>query len=152
MFGFHVGSISLTELFSIWCSWSESTVANQRIPLILLCGLRKAWIPIPVLPLHSPVTNLDFSFVYRLRVCKLVCVCVCAHARTHVHLVSRVWLFVTPRTVARQVPLSIEFSRQEYWSELPFPLTRDLSNPGIKPRSPALQVDSSPTEPAGETH
>ena len=94
MFGFHVGSISLTELFSIWRSWSESTIANQRIPLILLCGLRKAWIPIPILPLHSPVTNLDFSFVCRLRVCKLVCVCVCVcvctHVSTHVHLVSHV--------------------------------------------------------------
>ena len=41
----------------------------------------------------------------------------------------------------------MEFSRPEYWSGSPFPLTEDLSNPGIKPRSPALQVDSLPAEP-----
>ena len=39
------------------------------------------------------------------------------------------------------------FSRQEYWSGLPFPSPEDLPNPGIKPRSPALQADSLPTEP-----
>ena len=50
-------------------------------------------------------------------------------------------LFATPWTVGHQVPLSMEFSRQEYWSGLPFPLPRDLPDPGIKPRFPALQVD-----------
>ena len=52
----------------------------------------------------------------------------------------------TPWTVACQVPLSLEFSRQEYWSELPFPSPGDLPNPGVKPRSPALQADSLPNE------
>jgi len=52
----------------------------------------------------------------------------------------------TPWTVARQVPLSMRFSRQEYWSGLPFPSPGHLPNPGIKPRSPALQADSFPTE------
>ena len=52
--------------------------------------------------------------------------------------------FVTPWTVACQAPLSMGFSRQEYWSGLPFPSLRDLPNPGIKPESPALQVDSLP--------
>ena len=46
-----------------------------------------------------------------------------------------------PWTVAHQAPLSMGFSRQEYWSGLPFPSPRDLPNPGIKPRSPALQAD-----------
>ena len=55
---------------------------------------------------------------------------------------SRVQLFVTPWTVAHQAPLSMEFSRQECWSELPFPSPGDLPEPGIKSRSPALQVDS----------
>ena len=50
--------------------------------------------------------------------------------------------FATPWTVARQAPLSVEFSRQEYWSGLPFPSPGDLPDPGIKPASPALQVDS----------
>ena len=47
-------------------------------------------------------------------------------------------LFVTPRTVAHQDSLSMEFSRQEYWSGLPFPSPGDLPDPGIKPRSPAF--------------
>ena len=46
---------------------------------------------------------------------------------------------VTPWTVACQTPLSIEFSRQEFWNGLPFPTAGDLPNPGIKTRSPALQ-------------
>ena len=52
----------------------------------------------------------------------------------------------TPWTVACQGPLSIGFSRQEYWSGLPIPSLGDHANPGIKPRSPALQADSLPTE------
>ena len=54
---------------------------------------------------------------------------------------SRVRLFATPQTVARQALLSMEFSRQEYWSGLPFPSPGDLPDPGIK-GSPALQADS----------
>ena len=59
---------------------------------------------------------------------------------------SCVRLFVTPRTVACQAPLSVEFSRQEYWSGLPFPSPGNLPHPGIKPGSPALQADSLPSE------
>ena len=51
-------------------------------------------------------------------------------------MLSRVWLFATPWTVAHQAPLSMEISRQEYWSRLPFPPSRDLPEPGIKPASP----------------
>ena len=51
-----------------------------------------------------------------------------------------------PWTVACQVPLSMGFSRQEYWSGLPFPSPGDLPDPGIKPRSPALQADDLPPE------
>ena len=47
---------------------------------------------------------------------------------------SRVWFFAIPWTVAYQTPQSMEFSRQEYWSGLPFPSPRDLPNPGIEPR------------------
>ena len=56
-------------------------------------------------------------------------------------LLSRVRLFVTPWTVTLQVPLSMGFSRQEYWSRLPFPTLEDLSRAGIKPGSLALQAD-----------
>ena len=51
---------------------------------------------------------------------------------------SHIWLFVTPWTIAYQAPLSMEFSRQECWSGLPFPSPGDLPNPGIEPRSPVL--------------
>ena len=55
-----------------------------------------------------------------------------------------------PWTVTRQAPLPMGFSRQEYWSGLPFLFPRDLSDPGIEPRSPTLQADSSPAEPPGK--
>ena len=60
--------------------------------------------------------------------------------------VNRVWLFVTPWTVACQASLSMEFSKQENWSGLPFPSPGDLPDPGIKPRSLALQAVSLPSE------
>ena len=65
-------------------------------------------------------------------------------------LLSCVQLFVTPWTVAHKAPLSIDFSRQDYWSGLPFPSLGDLSNSGIKLGSPALQADSLPSEPSGK--
>ena len=55
-----------------------------------------------------------------------------------------------PRTVACQAPLSMRFSSQEHWSGLPFPSPGDLPNPGIEPRSPALQADCFPTELQGK--
>ena len=64
--------------------------------------------------------------------------CVLSHF-SHVQLFAILW------TVARQAPLSVEFSRQEYWSGLPFPSPGDLPDPGIEPQSPAspaLQVGS----------
>ena len=60
--------------------------------------------------------------------------------KVKVKSLSRVGLFATPWTVAYQAPQSIEFSRQEYCSGLPFPSPGDLPDPGIKPRSPALQM------------
>ena len=54
-----------------------------------------------------------------------------------------------PTAGAHQSLLSMEFSRKEYWSGLPFPSPGDLPNPGIEPRSPALQVGSLPYEPPG---
>ena len=53
-------------------------------------------------------------------------------------------------TVACQAPLSMEFSRQEYWSWLPFPSAGDLPNPGVEPGSRALRADSLPSEPPGK--
>ena len=62
---------------------------------------------------------------------------------------SHVQFFVTPRTVARQAPLSMGFSRQEYWSRLLCPPPGDLPNPGIEPKSPVLQADHIDVQPDG---
>ena len=64
--------------------------------------------------------------------------CDCPAAlKLKVKSLNPVWLFATPWTVACHIPLSVGFSRQEYWSGLPFPSPRDLPNPGIEPRSPS---------------
>ena len=67
-----------------------------------------------------------------------------------VKLLSRVRLFGTPWTVAHQAPQSMEFSRQNYWSGLPFPSPGDLPNPGIEPGSPTLQADALLSKPPGK--
>ena len=81
----------------------------------------------------------------------------CKNMRTLIHywkkrkwdcwLLSRVWLFVTPWTVAHQACLSVGFSRQEYWSGLPLPYPGDLPDPETEPGSPILQADSLLSEP-----
>ena len=62
---------------------------------------------------------------------------------------SRVQLSATPWTVAHQASPSMGFSRQEYWSGLPFPSPGDLPDPGIEPRSPTLEADALTSEPPG---
>ena len=69
-------------------------------------------------------------------------ICVC--------MLSCIQLLVTPWTVAHQTPLSVGFSRQEYWSGLPFPPPGDLPNPGITPKSPALAGRFFTPEPPGK--
>ena len=61
---------------------------------------------------------------------------------------QRVGLFLILWTVAQQT-MSMEFSRQEYWSGLLFPIPGDLPDSGIEPESPALQADCLPSEPSG---
>ena len=82
--------------------------------------LRRKWTQ-GDLGFQAELGSLEFNGV-------TVCTCVLSHVQ----------LFVTPWTVACQAPLSMGFSRQEYWSGLPFPSPGDLPNPGIKPESPAL--------------
>ena len=69
--------------------------------------------------------------------------------KVKVKSLSRVRVFETQWTVAHQAPLSMGFSRQEYWSGLPFPSPGDLPDPGIEPGSPALQADILTSEPPG---
>ena len=95
---------------------------------------------------HISAIDLMPVFVIYLCIHLHTYVYVCVHAK----LLSRVQLFVTPWTVTHQAPLSKGFSRQEYWSGLPCPSPGDLPNPGVKPVSLALQVDSSPPEPPGK--
>ena len=70
--------------------------------------------------------------------------------KVKVKSLSRVQLFATPWTVAHQAPQSMGFSRQEYWSGLPFPSPGDLPNQGIEPRSPVLQADALTSEPPAQ--
>ena len=64
---------------------------------------------------------------------------------SEVKSLSCVQLFVTPWTIANQAPLSMGFSKEEYWSGLPFPSPGYLPDPGIEPRSPSLQADALPS-------
>ena len=90
--------------------------------------------------------SLSYSRVITLQIAV-----VCATLVRRCGLVAKLCLtFVTPLTVAHQAPQSIGFSRQKYWSGLPFPFPGDLPNPGIKPRSPALQANSLLTELPGK--
>ena len=78
-------------------------------------------------------------------------ICIIVKHKSKVKSFSHVQFFATPWTIACQAPLSMSmgFSRQEYWSGLPFPSPGDLPNPGIEPKFPALQADSLLSEPAG---
>ena len=67
-----------------------------------------------------------------------------------VKLLNRVRLFAIPWTEAYQAPPSMEFSRQKYWSMLPFPSPRDLPDLEIEPGCPTLQADALPSEPPGK--
>ena len=78
------------------------------------------------------------------------CVCVCVCARAHAQSLNCVWPFAIPWTVVHQAPLSMGFSRQEYWNGLPFPPPRDLPNPRKEPKysmSPELAGRFFTTEP-----
>ena len=72
--------------------------------------------------------------------------------KVKVKSLSRAQLFATLWTVAYQAPLSMGFSRQEYWSGLPFPSPGDLPDPGIEPRSTTLQADALTSEPPGKLY
>ena len=91
---------------------------------------------------HQP-SDLTLSFcVEELALWNLCCA---------VFSCSVVQLFVTPWTATSQAPLSMGFSRQDYWNGLSCPPPGDLPNPGIEPRSLRLQVDSLPSEPPGKS-
>ena len=92
----------------------------------------------------SHAYELKFSILLTWQFCN-------SSMKVKVKSLSHVQLFATPWTVAYQLPLSMGFSRQEYWSGLPFPFPGDLPNPGIEPESSALQADTLPSEPPGKS-
>ena len=121
---------------------------------------------IKIYPVWGIFFNLIFQYFYEefhfrkskplawqdaenLHLCKWPVSCIWAIWKVKVSVVQSCLDFVTSWTVALQGPLSMELSRQGYRSGVPFPSPRDLPNPGIKPRSSALQADSLPSEPLG---
>ena len=78
-------------------------------------------------------SKIDYQKVFSIFVSRVILCRIC-----EVKLLSCVQLFMTPWTVAYQAPQSVGFSRQEYWSELPFPSPEDLPHPGLEPGSPAV--------------
>ena len=79
-----------------------------------------------------------------LDTCSYICFYVYVQSLSHIRLLS------TPWTVARQAPLSMKFSRQEYWNGLPFPSPGDVPDPGIEPVSPGLAGRFFTIEPSGK--
>ena len=122
----------LNSFFCIWISSCSSTIYWKDYLCSIVLFLLFSWISIDYMYLLY-LTSIDC--IYRL-LCSI-----------WVKSLSRVQLFATPWIVAYQPALSIGFSRQEYWSGLPFPSPGDLPEPGIEPGSPTLQADVLPSEP-----
>ena len=102
-----------------WCAHVQLCVSHRRQPT----RLPRPW--------DSPGKNTGVGCHFLLQ-------------RVKVKSLSRVRLFATPWTLAHQVPPSMGFSRQEYWSGLPLPSPGDLPDPGIEPRSPTLRASELP--------
>ena len=105
-------------------------------------------LPDPEIEPSSPALQAD-SLLSELPEKPKMALVMLERKKVKVKSLSHVRLFVTPWTVAHQAPPSMEFSRQEYQSELPFPSPGDLPDPGIEPRSPALRADTLLSEPPG---
>ena len=96
---------------------------------------RELWSIVLQRAVHNWVRKHSTAQALGKTLCVCVCVCVCVRVRARVRTLSPVRLFPTPWTIACQAPLSMGFSRQEYWSGLPFPTSGDLPHPGIEPAS-----------------
>ena len=116
--------------FSLKISNHLRVEGQTSLLLVILTQSHTNWRKISHLLL--PPSHTSFYTKCLLRLCSDGCVCVCAQSVSHVQL------FSTPWTVSHEAPLSMEFSRQEYWSRLPFPTPGDLPDLGIKPMSLAF--------------
>ena len=113
---------------------------------------------LPTSPSPSYLTSLSFSaFLLSASKCQSAPILNSENTALHifpgvgVQSLSCVRLFAIPWTVAYHAPPSTGFSRQEYWTGLPFPSPEALPDPGIEPGSPALQVHALPSEPLGKS-
>ena len=132
---FHMSPWRSRSFHNLILPWFASIYRTKQTPqhrdLLQQNGSVRFYTPV-FLPQISYLTQLPISTYYTHS--KRVCVCSFSH----------VWFLVILWTVAHQAPLSMGFSRQEYWSGLPCPPPGDLPNPITEPASPTLQVDSSP--------
>ena len=110
------------------CQWFVMSIQINRAVLLILVGLIHTFV----------VSSRSGRQLFWSWLCSLTCVELACYRPFWwlVHVFSHVRLSATPWTVARQAPLSMEFSRQDYWSRLPFPTPWDLLNSGIKPTFP----------------
>ena len=120
----------MEECSSFWWMWNRMRVRGESS-----------------LALYQPPISPSFPILCHPCTVRKICQ---KHLLRLLTSISRVWCFVTPRTVARQVPLSMGFSRHEPWSGLPFPSPGDLPDLGIEPVSPTLQADALPSEPQSD--
>ena len=129
--------------FPIYLWWSSGTRCHDHL-------LFECW----VLNVKSAFSLSSFTFIKRL-FCSFLLFAIRVVSSAYLKWkkreksVSHVHLFATPWTVAYQAPLSMEFSKQGYWSGWPFPSPEDLPNPAIEAESPILQADVLLPEPPG---
>ena len=146
-------SASLTPSLPCACSYHVADFLfphlSGAVPLNYILRLLQLWFKIQMYP-KSYQTILS---AYKGGTCEVQKTLVFLKQNFLVFIVqslSHAQLISTRWTVAGQAILSTEFSRQEYWSGLPFTSPADLPNPDIEPRSPALQADSLQSEPVGQ--
>ena len=128
VFSFITLKMSIHCLLACIISDAMSVLIITSIPLYAMCILSLD--TLKVVSLFSVLHILNMMSIKKVKVKSLSCV----------------WLFATPWTVAYQAPPSMGFSRQEYWSGLPFPSPGDLPDPGIEPGSSAFQADALTSE------
>ena len=153
--------------FSRWpCEWMTyqlivqvpvpSSTLKGQLPRSTLCGMPSVWRVLDIewastLFFDCSVADLQCNVNFRCTAQQFSFICIYTYKGKAKSLIC-VWLFVTPWTEGHQAPLSMGFSRQEYWSGLPFPSPGDLPDPGTEPVSPALQADALLFEPPGKPH
>ena len=132
-------------MYSLW-SWGK--YMHQYIPLIKIQNIIVN-LEISLIPFHLPQHSLKAATVLTFFHHKSVSPALNLQASSVMFYTSILCSFLFQSRIPVYAQ-SMEFSRPEYWSGQPFPSLRDLANPGIEPRSPALQADSLPSEPPGK--